>query len=50
MEPLIITATPNVCWLEPEVAHPLTAQDVAEEAALCAEAGSTILHTHAEGK
>ena len=50
MEPLIITATPNICWLDPEVAYPRTAQDIAEEAALCAQAGSTILHTHAEGK
>lgn len=50
MDPLIITATPNICWLDPDVPYPLTTGDLVEEAVLCLEAGSTILHTHAEGK
>jgi 3-keto-5-aminohexanoate cleavage enzyme len=50
MQPLIIIATPNVCWLKPEVKYPRTPQAIAEEAALCQQNGATILHTHAEGK
>ena len=50
MEPLIIIATPNVCWLKPEVEYPRTPQAIAEEARLCQRNGATILHTHAEGK
>lgn len=50
MDPLIITATPNICWLDPAVPYPLAVGDIAEEALRCREAGSTILHTHAEGK
>jgi len=50
MDPLIIIATPNICWLDPDVKYPLTAPEIAEEAALCQQAGATILHTHAEGK
>lgn len=49
-EPLIIVATPNICWLHPEVAYPKNAVEIAEEAALCREAGATVLHTHAEGQ
>ena len=49
-EPLIIVATPNVCWLHPEVTFPKNAKEIAEEAALCREAGATVLHTHAEGQ
>jgi 3-keto-5-aminohexanoate cleavage enzyme len=49
MQPLIITATPNICWLHPEVDYPRTPKAIAEEAALCYQAGATILHTHAEG-
>ena len=48
--PLIIIATPNICWLKPEVDYPRTAAAIAEEACLCRAAGATILHTHAEGK
>jgi len=29
MEPLIITATPNVCRLDPEAAHSRTARKIA---------------------
>jgi 3-keto-5-aminohexanoate cleavage enzyme len=49
MDPLVIIATPNVCWLNPDVAYPKTASAIAEEAKLCYENGATILHTHAEG-
>lgn len=49
-KPLIITATPNICWLHPEVEYPKTAVEIAEEAALCREAGASVLHTHAEGQ
>lgn len=50
MDPLIIIATPNICWLNPDVPFPQTAQEIAIEGALCRQAGATILHTHAEGK
>jgi len=50
MLPLIITATPNISWLHPEVEYPRTPEAIAEEAALCQQNGATILHTHAEGK
>jgi 3-keto-5-aminohexanoate cleavage enzyme len=50
MQPLIIIATPNVCWLQPDVDYPRTPETIAEEAALCEQNGATILHTHAEGR
>lgn len=50
MHPLIIIATPNVCWLKPELDYPRTPETIAEEAALCQQNGAAILHTHAEGK
>jgi len=50
MKPLIIIATPNICWLKPQVDYPRTPESIAEEAALCLANGATILHTHAEGK
>jgi len=46
MNPLIIVATPNRCWLKPEVYFPKTVSELAEEAARCREAGATVLHTH----
>ena len=49
MQPLIIIATPNICWLNPQVEYPRTPEAIAEEAQLCYESGATILHTHAEG-
>jgi len=49
MDPLIIIATPNVCWLDPDVDYPKVPEAIAEEAHLCYENGATILHTHAEG-
>lgn len=51
MDPLIITATPNICWLNPdEVPYPRTVEAIATEAERCAAAGATIFHTHAEGQ
>jgi 3-keto-5-aminohexanoate cleavage enzyme len=50
MDPLIIIATPNICWLKPEVNYPRTPEAIAEEARRCRQNGATILHTHAEGK
>lgn len=48
MNPLIITATPNICWLHPEISYPQTPQAMAEEALLCQEQGAAVLHMHAE--
>ncbi len=50
MDPLIIVATPNTCWLKPEVKFPTTPDDIAREAVLCRERGASVLHTHAEGQ
>jgi 3-keto-5-aminohexanoate cleavage enzyme len=50
MEPLIITATANVCWLKPDVPYPRSPGEIATEARLCQEKGATIAHTHAEGR
>jgi 3-keto-5-aminohexanoate cleavage enzyme len=46
--PLIVTATPNICWLSPDVPYPETPQAMAEEARRCEEAGAAILHMHAD--
>jgi 3-keto-5-aminohexanoate cleavage enzyme len=48
MQPLIITATPNICWLRPEVEYPRTPAEIAEEARRCGDAGAAILHMHAD--
>jgi 3-keto-5-aminohexanoate cleavage enzyme len=50
MQPLIIIATPNICWLNPDVDYPRTPEAIAEEGRRCYENGATILHTHAEGR
>jgi 3-keto-5-aminohexanoate cleavage enzyme len=50
MDPLMIIATPNNCWMNPNVEYPLTAEAIAEESRLCFENGSTIFHIHGEGK
>ena len=47
MDPLIITATPNNCWLHPEVPYPATPEAMAEAGRLCQEQGAAILHFHA---
>jgi len=48
--PLIITATPNNCWLEPGVPFPETTADIVAETVRCREAGAAVLHTHAQVK
>jgi 3-keto-5-aminohexanoate cleavage enzyme len=50
MNPLIITATPNTCWLHPEVAYPETPEDIVREAELCREKGASVFHIHGEGR
>jgi 3-keto-5-aminohexanoate cleavage enzyme len=50
MQPLMITATPNISWLHPEVDYPKTPQAIALEAQRCRERGAVVLHTHAEGR
>jgi 3-keto-5-aminohexanoate cleavage enzyme len=50
MNPLIITATANICWLKPDVPYPQSPGEIAAEARLCQEQGATICHTHAEGR
>jgi 3-keto-5-aminohexanoate cleavage enzyme len=50
VDPLIITTTPNICWLAPEVPYPRTVEKIITEAELCERAGASILHTHAEGQ
>lgn len=44
--PLVITATPNMSWLHPELEFPVTPSDMAEEAKRCEEAGASIVHLH----
>jgi 3-keto-5-aminohexanoate cleavage enzyme len=46
--PVIITATPNISWLHPEVEYPTTVEELVEEAKLCQQAGAAILHFHGE--
>lgn len=48
--PLVITATPNICWLKPDVHYPKTAPEIVEETVRCRENGACVLHTHAEGQ
>jgi 3-keto-5-aminohexanoate cleavage enzyme len=50
VEPLIIIATPNICWLHPEVPYPVTPEEIADEGCRCRDAGATVLHTHGEGQ
>ncbi len=50
MNPLIITATPNTCWLHPEVDYPRTPDDIAGEARLCRDSGAAVFHIHGEGQ
>jgi 3-keto-5-aminohexanoate cleavage enzyme len=49
MQPLIVTATPNLSWLHPELElYPASLTELVTEARLCADAGAAILHVHAE--
>jgi 3-keto-5-aminohexanoate cleavage enzyme len=51
MDPLIITATPNICWLNPDaVPYPHTVDEIVAEAQQCEAAGASIFHIHAEGR
>jgi 3-keto-5-aminohexanoate cleavage enzyme len=50
MDPLIITATPNTCWLKPEVEYPRTPGEIVKEASLCREKGASVFHIHGEGQ
>jgi len=50
MDPLIITATPNISWLHPEIEYPRSPDAIAQEASRCREAGATIFHMHAENQ
>jgi 3-keto-5-aminohexanoate cleavage enzyme len=50
MNPLVITATPNTCWLHPEMEYPRTPEEIAREAHLCREKGAAVLHIHGEGQ
>jgi len=45
--PLIITATPNICWLVPDIPYPQTPAEMAAEAQRCEAAGAQVLHVHA---
>jgi 3-keto-5-aminohexanoate cleavage enzyme len=46
--PLVVTATPNVSWLHPQVDYPRTVESLVEEAVRCEQAGASILHFHGE--
>lgn len=46
--PAIITATPNISWLEPDAGFPRTVEELVAEAKRCEEAGAAILHLHGE--
>lgn len=46
MPPLIITATPNKSWLNPEQPYPEDIDAVAAEAKRCAASGASIIHLH----
>ena len=46
--PAIITATPNISWLEPGAEYPTTVEVLVEEAKRCEAAGASILHFHGE--
>lgn len=46
MPPLIITATPNKSWLNPDLPYPEAIDDVAAEAERCVANGASILHLH----
>ena len=48
--PLVIVATPNICWLNPDVDYPKKAPEIIEETIRCCEAGASVIHTHAEGQ
>ena len=46
MPPLIITATPNKSWLNPDLPYPEDIDAIAAEAGRCAANGASIIHLH----
>ena len=46
--PLVVTATPNICWLEADVPYPQTVAEMVVEAQRCQAAGAQVLHVHAD--
>jgi len=46
MPPLIITATPNKSWLNPDLPYPEDVDAIAAEAERCAASGASIIHLH----
>lgn len=44
--PLVITATPNMSWLNPDLPFPTTPSAMAEEAKRCEDNGASIIHLH----
>ncbi len=50
MDPLVVTATPNISWLHPEVDYPRATDEIVTEARRCRDAGAAVLHIHAEGR
>jgi 3-keto-5-aminohexanoate cleavage enzyme len=48
LPPLIVTATPNICWLQPDVPYPRTVDEMVVEAERCEAAGAQVLHVHAD--
>jgi 3-keto-5-aminohexanoate cleavage enzyme len=49
MDPLIVTATPNLSWLNPELeTYPHSLAELIDEANRCEEEGAAILHIHAD--
>jgi len=47
LPPLIVTATPNICWLEPDLPYPQTVEEMVAEGQRCEAAGAQVLHVHA---
>jgi 3-keto-5-aminohexanoate cleavage enzyme len=50
MKPLVIIATPNICWLKTDVPYPKTPSEIAAETKLCRDNGASVLHIHGEGQ
>jgi 3-keto-5-aminohexanoate cleavage enzyme len=50
VQPLVITATPNISWLHPSIPYPRSTAEIVAEAELCRKEGASILHIHAEDR
>jgi 3-keto-5-aminohexanoate cleavage enzyme len=50
MKPLVIVATPNICWLKTDVPYPRTPIEIARETKRCRDNGASVLHIHGEGQ